>query len=198
MSFVIYIGQKAFDIIKSDNVEAFKQYPIIENDKFTFYAFYTAIETDAIEIVKYMISKKINPLTIEFDAENDEENSPFVFAASSNAIKLIKFFHEKYGFDVNMTDSQECSCLFCAAERGALETAKYLVENGADIEAEGDLRMTPLAIAIRNGNNDVAKYLIEQGANTKAICEIEEGFEYDMVGLAKLFQNDEMVEYIAT
>ena len=46
---------------------------------------------------------------------------------------------------------------------------KYLVEQGADMEAKGEFDRIPLHIACDNGNLNVVKYLVKQGADVKAI-----------------------------
>ena len=51
---------------------------------------------------------------------------------------------------------------------GRTETAKYLVEQGATIEAEDQYKRTPLHFASWKGQTETAKYLVEKGANIEA------------------------------
>jgi ankyrin repeat protein len=58
--------------------------------------------------------------------------------------------------------------LLYAARDGRMETARILLDSGADIEARDANDITPLIIAITNNHPDVARFLIERGANIKA------------------------------
>ena len=57
-----------------------------------------------------------------------------------------------------------CTPLFLAAAYSHLDILRYLVENGADINACSDDHCTPLMIAIKMGHINVATYLVEHGA----------------------------------
>jgi ankyrin repeat protein len=60
------------------------------------------------------------------------------------------------------------STLGYVARFGSMEMARFLVENGADIELVATDFMAPLAEACLAGNMDIAKLLIENGANISA------------------------------
>ena len=45
---------------------------------------------------------------------------------------------------------------------------KYLVEKGANLEAQDQFNKTPLYLACYNNNIDIVKYLVEKGANLEA------------------------------
>jgi ankyrin repeat protein len=60
------------------------------------------------------------------------------------------------------------TALLYAAREGYLETARALVESGANVnEASGGEKMSPMVEAIINGHLDVAKYLLDHGADPK-------------------------------
>lgn len=62
-------------------------------------------------------------------------------------------------------ESSNESSLIWASSRGDLEAVKYLVENGADINAKNGGGETALIVA---SDLEVVKYLVEHGANVNA------------------------------
>ena len=59
--------------------------------------------------------------------------------------------------------------LLYAARDGRLESARLLLDAGADIEQADANAITPLIAAIANNHPDVARLLIERGANINAV-----------------------------
>ncbi len=57
------------------------------------------------------------------------------------------------------------TALLYAAREGFLDTAKALVEGGADINQVSADKFSPLVEAIVNGHLELAKYLVDKGAN---------------------------------
>ena len=57
------------------------------------------------------------------------------------------------------------TALLYAAREGHIETAKALLEGGADINQVSADKFSPLLTAIANGHLDLAKYLVEKGAD---------------------------------
>ena len=51
--------------------------------------------------------------------------------------------------------------LYCAAYGGAINTTKYLVEQGANVKATNKEGKNPFDIASERGHEDVAQYLKE-------------------------------------
>ena len=62
---------------------------------------------------------------------------------------------------VNEHNKDGFSALILACYRGNNEVAKFLIENGSDINGNSDMG-TPLMAAIVKGNNEMAKFLIEK------------------------------------
>ncbi|KAJ7759531.1 ankyrin repeat-containing domain protein [Mycena metata] len=58
--------------------------------------------------------------------------------------------------------------LFVASQNGHLDVVKFLIEHGADVNAENEDGCTSLYLASRNGRLEVVKFLIEHGANINA------------------------------
>ena len=57
------------------------------------------------------------------------------------------------------------TALIFAAREGDLESAKYLLDAGADVNQTSEYRWTPLLTATNNRHYKLAPYLIERGAN---------------------------------
>lgn len=64
----------------------------------------------------------------------------------------------------NVLNNDGFSPLVLACYRGNNEVAKFLIENGSDINGNSKMG-TPLMAAIVKGNNEIAKLLIEKKAN---------------------------------
>jgi ankyrin repeat protein len=58
--------------------------------------------------------------------------------------------------------------LLSAAARGNLEEVKFLIDRGANVNAEGMDKWTPLHRAADNGHTEVVRLLLDRGANIAA------------------------------
>jgi thiol-disulfide isomerase/thioredoxin len=91
-------------------------------------------------------------------------------AASKGTIQNVEYFL-KNGADVNTNDNKYGDTpLHCAAAGNAdVEVLKYLVSQGANVNANNSYKHTPLyCAAIRNSNVDVLEYLVSQDADVNA------------------------------
>ena len=59
--------------------------------------------------------------------------------------------------------------LLKASRTGDLKKVKYLVENGADVNALDEWGKTPLYMASYRGHLDIVKYLLENGADVNPL-----------------------------
>ncbi len=74
-----------------------------------------------------------------------------------------------HGLDVNRPNWIGKTFLHSCARAGKVETARVLIENGADVDAvELEHGGTTLAEAVRRGQPEMVKFLIEQGADPDA------------------------------
>ncbi len=78
-------------------------------------------------------------------------------AVSTNNLDLLKKYIKKYG--INYPEDQHYP-LVAAAKYGRFEQVKYLIENGADINAREYKDRTALLYAIKNDHLEIAKYLL--------------------------------------
>ncbi|MBN2315392.1 MAG: ankyrin repeat domain-containing protein [Sedimentisphaerales bacterium] len=73
------------------------------------------------------------------------------------------------GADIEARQRHGATPLACAAYDGNVETARFLIEHGANIEAKlNDGEATPLLRAVSQGHVETVELLIAKGANTKA------------------------------
>jgi ankyrin repeat protein len=109
-----------------------------------------------------------------------EGATPIVLAAEVNNLEAIKVLVAAGG-DPNIPTTMGSTALLVAAgagtdvqrarsieERGmAVETARYLLEHGADVNAVGEFGWTPLHAAAYQGLTDVIELLVSKGAKTE-------------------------------
>jgi ankyrin repeat protein len=104
----------------------------------------------------------------DVDAEDGSGNTPAwaAFAAKQGAV--ARMLISIGDGDVNAACTEGKSYLHGAAERGALEDAAWLLENGAAVDAK-DMRCdTPLHLAAAAGAWDVGRRLVDAGASVNA------------------------------
>jgi hypothetical protein len=95
------------------------------------------------------------------------------------------------GVDVDLRVGTGSTPLLRASQFGQLEMVKYLIANGADINAQ-NVFGTPLVVASRNGHLEIVKYLIANGADINA----KNGVGYTPLMWASKSGNLETVKYL--
>jgi len=109
-----------------------------------------------------------------------EGATPLLLAAEVNNLEAIKVLVAA-GADPNIPTAYGTTALMLAAgagtdvqrarsieERGmAVETARYLLDHGADVNAVGEFGWTPLHNAAYQGLTDVIELLVDRGAKTE-------------------------------
>jgi len=81
--------------------------------------------------------------------------------------------------------------LHCLAPKGTAETARILLQHGADFDAQNDDGWTPLHLAGLEGNEELAQLLLDSGANigirqTNGWTALHVAAMYGKVGVARL------------
>ena len=92
-----------------------------------------------------------------------------IFAVASNRLKevcltprIVKLLIDASGESVDVTI---CGKTFLHRTcRSNLETARFLVEYGADVNLQDDEGKLPLHVAAKEGNIDIVRFLLEQGS----------------------------------
>ena len=70
-----------------------------------------------------------------------------------------------WGMDVVQSKNALNEQLFFAARKGDIPKIKWLIANGADVNAQGPSGRTALMVAAYNGRKEVCEFLITEGAN---------------------------------
>ena len=122
-----------------------------------------AIEIGNIENIKKFIHD--NGTDLNFTTVQGGIN-PFVHASSLNKIELVKFFSSEVGVKIDVTDAFGNTALMKASEKGHMEIAEYLINNGASVNFQNKEGVTPLMVAAEKNNFYVFKLLIDKKADT--------------------------------
>jgi uncharacterized protein len=77
--------------------------------------------------------------------------TPLVLAAREGALDAVKALHEAKA-DLNKTSGDESSALLVAIQNGHYDVAKYLVDNGADVNLANERGWNPLYLSVKHRN----------------------------------------------
>ena len=78
--------------------------------------------------------------------------------------KIEEVFNDQ--IDLNEVNKDNETYLHICSKKGCLESAKWLLEKGADIEAQNIEQNTPLFYAALSNSGPMTRFLISKGANT--------------------------------
>ncbi len=93
-----------------------------------------------------------------------QEKSDVFDIARKGTVEQIRQLVQSNPKVVNETNKDGFSALILACYRGNNEVAKFLIENGSNINSNSDMG-TPLMASVVKGNNEMATFLIEKKAN---------------------------------
>jgi ankyrin repeat protein len=134
--------EKAAEEIKNGNVQTYEKRSAVTVNEIILQGatpIFLAAEVNNLDVIKALVDAGADPLLA-----SERGTTPLMMAAGG-------------GTDVQRERSLE--------ERAtALETAKFLVEHGADVNAAGQYGWTALHAATYQGMNDVIAYLVSKGA----------------------------------
>lgn len=116
---------------------------------------YVAARIGHIEAIKAIVDSNEAP---NFAIEN-----AIFGGAIMEEFEVIKYLI-KMGVDVNHRDDDGCSALHSLAQDGTIEMVKFMIESGAEINAECRGRETPLKWAYYGKNEKVIEFLKNNGA----------------------------------
>lgn len=99
-----------------------------------------------------------------------DDTQALVEAIKSGDIQTVQNFIAK-GADLNGSDSNFCTPLWWAVDRGNVDIARLLIEAGADVNSgcfnplPGGEDWTPIELALSRGNTALVDLLLENGVN---------------------------------
>lgn len=105
-----------------------------------------------------------NLLLFQLCINAQEISTPLIEAACMNNVIALQQLLDK-GHDINETNNHGVTPLFAAVYYDALESAKCLIKNNANLEASDALGATPLWIASCQKNLKITRLLLTYGAN---------------------------------
>jgi len=95
--------------------------------------------------------------------------TPYFFAAAKNDVSRLKALLAQ-GTDVNDVSSVGFTALICAADAGAIDSVKLLLERGANPNScTFEQHLCPLWYAAMKNHGDIAGLLIEKGAKLEEL-----------------------------
>lgn len=121
------------------------------------------IEKNDVDGVRTLVSSEDEDFDVNkpaFPNLLDIKNSAsaFQFACRKNRLQIAKILHEKDA-RINQKDSDGETALHIAAQEGHAEIFKWLVSEGADIEAKEEMGDTPVDFV---ETLDIVKFLMEE------------------------------------
>jgi ankyrin repeat protein len=90
---------------------------------------------------------------------------PFHAAAGQGLIKIVRWFVEELGFDVDSRNEHGRTALLSAMGKFHKKVIWYLVEKGADLNIVDKNAESPLYKALLKNQEEIARFLLEQGAD---------------------------------
>ncbi len=115
------------------------------------------IELNNIENVKLFV--KNNGNSVNFIVNN---TNPFIHAAALNNFEIVKYLLNETEINIDVIDNIGNSALIIACEKGLLEIANYLINNGANVNHQNKQGLTPVMKAAEKNNFFVVKLLLEK------------------------------------
>ncbi|HAS46177.1 MAG TPA: hypothetical protein DCS93_37195 [Microscillaceae bacterium] len=160
-------------LAKGANINAFYNYKRLDNLCLGLTPYMVACGVGNLEIVKYLEKKgaRIRLTTPEKVGSREtyrKGTNAMVLAAIHGTVEVVKHLLSK-GFDINQKSMYGSTPLVYACSNNdyeRLKMVKFLVENGADVNAA---KTAALFDAARRGYNRIIKYLLDKDAHINAI-----------------------------
>ncbi|XP_060801357.1 protein TANC2 isoform X1 [Amyelois transitella] len=104
-------------------------------------------------------------------------NAPLLCMYSYQGIISMVGLLIEFGADLEMTNSQGCTALSLACQRGHTDVARRLIAAGASLSHTDTAEQTPLVHAAKNGHRDTVIYLLgcQTGRDDRNSLDIDDG-----------------------
>jgi len=125
--------------------------------------YYCELPNNKVEVVKFLLDSGAKT-----DHFGTNGMTPFHIAAFKGDLAIVKLLFEKGELNVDLKSlgNNDCTALWLAAQEGRIETAKWLVEQGANLNSARTMDgRSVIHAAIYKGHFEVIKHLIEKEAN---------------------------------
>ncbi|MCS5710661.1 ankyrin repeat domain-containing protein [Candidatus Berkiella aquae] len=166
---LVAIIEKAIKLKQSDiAIEMLEKFSnIIQSDSAYKEMLNLAIENNAIEVVNKLLEKR-DPNTLSWGTYEDPLNA----ILTQENMDMMQVWFDKF------PDSIRNSLLYGSVYKNN-DLAMFLIENGANINAVGEERLTPLLLTIIDGNHKFFKELLKRKVNLN-----QDGFRVSALILA--------------
>lgn len=125
--------------------------------------FFEKINSGNAKAVKLFLVGGMTP-----DTKNETGETPLIIAAALGSDEIVGILLEN-GAQINLKDKkQSATALHAAAMKGKVNTARLLLQKGADVNARAHDDLTPLLIAVLAVNGELVKLLVDAGADLEA------------------------------
>lgn len=131
---------------------------INKKNNFGYTALQFAADNGNVPIVKLLLSNNADP-----NIPNDEGFLPIHRAALSNQLELLEIFLSKMNIDAQ--DNTGNTPLNYAVSQLNIESSKWLLEKGANVNLANNDGFTPLAMAVLFEDENMVKLLLEYEAD---------------------------------
>ena len=203
------ISQELIVAAKSNNLKKIKQLikkgaDVNSEDENGATVLMWAVYKSDLSLVKFLVENKAD-FTKKGLIYITEDKSAYygnliAIAVAENKFKILKYLIEECNIDIDdkeyYTETQTdngWTGLQWAAYKGKIEIAEYLINKGANINANhlAD-KTTPLIYALQNQKDETAKFLINKGADVN----IQNYYKWTAIHYAARRGNDEIVELL--
>lgn len=151
-----------FFAVSTNNIESVKA--LIDErsdfnaiDKFNLTPVFIAEKNGHFPVLKFLVDAGC-----DVSVKNSQGKSLLMLCCGKkSSSQLIKFLVNEKGCDVNAVDNDGNSALHIAIENFQLETAKVLIQLGANLQIRNGLGETPVFVAARSPSYPFVKYFFE-------------------------------------